>query len=324
MADLSHIRAQNNSLRHQPTDLSEVMLIAPSIFIPEAALGLILNVGTILTVLKSRHLSTKGVHVLLVNKAVADLITSLTYPTVYAALPFGQEAELELLIISTFGSLGIYLSLLWNAAISIERFVVIYFPLKSLVYTKKMKVILTAIVWSIGIVGSTLLTLLTMLRCQDSTQSLQEQKACALFTFDRHNDEIMVGTTVPAAILLTMYTLVVKKLFHASASTSAHSNSGSVSTYSSPCKGSKNLNRKGLSVEHKQITIMLLVDSVVTVITWIPWRIIFKDSCSTTAKQIHHTPCQSAVHLTTTFVWMSNCFTTPLVYFTLNKRFRVS
>ena len=312
----------NDSL--QPTHVSKMKLIAPSIFIPVAVLGLILNVGTILTVLKSRQLSNKGVHVLLVNKAVADLITSLTYPTVYAALPFGQEAELELLIISTFGSLGIYLSLLWNAAISIERFVVIHFPLKSLVYTKKMKVILTTIVWLIGIVGSTLLTLLTMLRCQDSTQSLQEQRACALFTFDRHNDEIMVGTTVPAAIILTMYTLVVKKLFRASASTSAHSNSGSVSTYSSPCKGSKNLNRKGLSVEHKQITIMLLVDSVVTVITWIPWRIIFKDSCSTTAEQTHHTPCQSAVHLTTTFVWMSNCFTTPLVYFTLNKRFRVS
>ena len=132
----------NDSL--QPTHVSKMKLIAPSIFIPVAVLGLILNVGTILTVLKSRHLSTKGVHVLLVNKAVADLITSLTYPTVYAALPFGQEAELELLIISTFGSLGIYLSLLWNAAISVERFVVVYLTLKSLAYTKKMKITLTA------------------------------------------------------------------------------------------------------------------------------------------------------------------------------------
>ena len=172
----------NDSL--QPTHVSKMKLIAPSIFIPVAVLGLILNVGTILTVLKSRQLSKKGVHVLLVNKAVADLITSLTYPTVYAALSFGQEAELGLLIISTFGSLGIYLSLLWNAAISIERFVVIQFPLKSLVYTKKMKITLTAIVWGLGVLGSTLVTSLTVIRCQNSTQSLNKQRACALFTFD--------------------------------------------------------------------------------------------------------------------------------------------
>ena len=195
----------------QPTLVSK--LIAPSIFIPVAVLGLILNVGSILTVLKSRQLSNKGVHVLLVNKAVADLITSLTYPTVYAALPFGQEAELELLIISTFGSLGIYLSLSWNAAISIERFVVVYLPLKSLAYTKKMKITLTAIVWGLGVLGSTLLTSLTVIRCQNSTQSLRKQRACALFTFDRQSEEIMVGTTVPAAIILIMYTLVIKELF---------------------------------------------------------------------------------------------------------------
>ena len=160
---------------------------------------------------------------LLVNKAVADLITSLTYPTVYAALPFGQEAELELLIISTFGSLGIYLSLLWNAAISIERFVVIYFPLKSLAYTKKMKITLTAIVWGLGVLGSTLLTSLTVIRCKNSTQSLRKQRACALFTFDRQNEEIMVETTVPAAIILIMYALVIKELFRNTSSTSAHS-----------------------------------------------------------------------------------------------------
>ena len=125
----------------------------------------------------------------------------------------------------------------------------------------------------------------------------------------------MVGTTVPAAIILIMYTLVIKELFRNTSSASAHSIKGSTN--------SERNKQKGFSV-HKQITIMLMVDSVVTVITWIPWRIIFKDSCSTTAQQTHHTPCQSAVHLTTTFVWMSNCFTTPLVYFTLNKRFRVS
>ena len=70
-----------------------------------------------------------------------------------------------------------------------------------------------------------------------------------------------------------------------------------------------------------------MVDSVVTVITWIPWRMIFKDSCANTqsqAEKIHLNPCRRAVHLATTFIWMSNCYTTPIVYFSLNKKFGVS
>ena len=100
---------------------------------------------------------------------------------------------------------------------------VVYFPLKSLAYTKKMKVALTAIVWMVGVLGSTILTTLTVIRCQNSTQSLREQRACALFTFNRQYEEIMVGTTVPAAIILIMYTLVIKELFRNTSSTSAHS-----------------------------------------------------------------------------------------------------
>lgn len=291
-------------------------VVGPVVFAPVTILGFVLNIGTIATILNSQSLSNRGVHVFLVNKAIADLVTSLTYPIVYAAFPYGKGAELYLFILSAIGSLGIYTSLLWNAAISIERFVMIYFPLKALTYTKRIKIILTSTVWAIGVFGSIILTLFTLARCNDdSMRNVKYQNKCALFTFDRSTAEIMVSTVFPAATILIMYILVVRKL--CDKSTELRMSVG------------KNKQRR-IAVKQKQITVMLLVDAVVTAVTWIPWRLIFTvgNICGVEDDNVklrgRSGSCVLTLETITIFIWMTNCFITPVIYFTLNSSFRVS
>ena len=60
-----------------------------------------------------------------------------------------------------------------NAAISVEQFVMIYFPLKTITYTKRIKILLTVTVWALGVVKIIILTMFTLVQCAiDSIQGV--------------------------------------------------------------------------------------------------------------------------------------------------------
>lgn len=286
-----------------------IKLLQTLLYSSMVVLGIALNVGTIITVRKGKNFKNKGMQLLLTNKSIADLLTSTTFPVVYALMPYWPfTTKLTLFMLATIASFAIYTSLLWNSVLSVERFIAVYFPLRTLIYRKRDKIITSVVVWFAGFTAAVILNLMTLADCNDgSLLDLKATATCALlFEFDGHNEDLMLFAIIPSILILVMYCLVAYKL---------HCRKMTQST---------NVSFAGRQMQHrlqKRVTIMLMVDGLVTLMTWMPWRQITPTKVSDGGLI---SPQGLLTHMLIYSIWMSNCFTTPVIYYTLNKSFRVS
>ena len=135
-----------------------------AVYLSELVLGVLLNT-LLICVVKLGSNTSKEVHIQLINLAIADMLFGATTCamaivgqnlTPYSLYP--QNEQFCTFVVFTYSSL-MWSSSLWRLAISIERFAIIYFPLKARFYTFKKKLAVTITVWtcclSLGIYGAT-------------------------------------------------------------------------------------------------------------------------------------------------------------------------
>lgn len=291
-----------------------IMPLQAILFSSMSLLGVILNLGTLVIVRSSKSFKESRIKLLLTNKATSDLMTSLTHPVVYAVLPFLTAGYIGLtpFVVSLIGSVSIYTSLLLNAVISVERFLAIYFPFKALTGSKKTKILSSISVWLLGTAGTAAIGLITIMDCNGGILiGLNVKGECEMKKFDRHNDEVIAFAAVPVLLILVMYILITVRLCRSNR------------TQAVQLSIKENEKRQG---HQKRITIMLMTDAFMTILTWIPWRLILDKRlfCHEEPSKGRPTPCFQTVHMILFAIWLSNCFMTPIVYYSLNKSFRVS
>lgn len=131
------------------TDMVLVIVIFSSI----GMLGVIFNIVSLL-ILKSGKYSNKSTRIQLLNQAANDLLMSIICPPRFIVrelvIPWPNSPALCKVVV--FSSETVFMSsVIWNAAISIERFIAVFFPLRMLSYTSKQKTIVAAVVWCVAI-----------------------------------------------------------------------------------------------------------------------------------------------------------------------------
>lgn len=117
-------------------------------------LGLLLNVMTIVILVTGRR-NSKGIRVQLINLAIADCLWSAVGPMMFYHIRFEIPLPPNLFVCKTAGALAFLVvtaSPLCNVAISIDRFVVVHFPMKVVNYRNHHKIMIAISVWVISLV----------------------------------------------------------------------------------------------------------------------------------------------------------------------------
>ena len=182
-----------------------------SVYMLITLLGLGLNSLTIFIVGLGNNIG-KEFKIQLINLAVADIVLAVLDPAYTAIhvlrLPF-PESPILCKILCFAGNAANYTSLLCNAAICLERFVIIFFPFKASQYTKRHKLLVIAAVWIAGALpgsGSLIYANIKQsrnsFRCQDKPIP------------DRSLDPILrtLKYVTPAFLIVSVYTMVFVKL----------------------------------------------------------------------------------------------------------------
>ena len=115
-------------------------------------LGIVFNIITIYVLQKGKN-SSKEVRVQLTNLAIADLLTSVLSPlhSIYGVIRIPYPKSLLFCRLEAFFSyFTLNISPLWNACLSVERLVIVYFPFKIKRYTRRKKKIIAVAVWAIA------------------------------------------------------------------------------------------------------------------------------------------------------------------------------
>ena len=119
------------------------------VFLLMAALGIVLNSLTICIVSLGRHIRTEF-KLQLTNLAIADLFMAALDPAYhtmfYMRLPFPNSSPL-CQVFAFISIVADYTSLLCKVAISLERFLIIYFPLRASRYNQRHKFAVVVIIW---------------------------------------------------------------------------------------------------------------------------------------------------------------------------------
>ena len=181
-----------------------------------ALTGIVLNVLTII-VLVTGHKNSKEVRVQLVNLALADIIFSVIAPVTFLHIRFEIPLTSNLAICKIAGFLGFYvvtLSPLCSVAISIDRVMAVYFPMRIRRYRRRHKIITAILVWMISLVvdmGALFNAFVKELHgevwCFCSPVRYSKP-----FTFFEFYIASGVKYGVPALIIITMYSLIAYKL----------------------------------------------------------------------------------------------------------------
>lgn len=141
----------NSTSTHDPTAAAASPYFF-ALFVSESALGIILNILTIFIIRGGKHIG-KAVHLNLINLAIANILRAVTFPLLaafeldpFSLVHFPNSSVLcKLYIFFVHGTQ--YASAFWSVVISVERFVVIFFPLKALSHSIKHKVLVVVGVW---------------------------------------------------------------------------------------------------------------------------------------------------------------------------------
>lgn len=182
-----------------------------------AVVGITFNSLTIIVIVKGERIG-KELKFQLVNLAAADLMTAPSFP-IYLMfrllrLNFPQNDAL-CKFVGMFSIWPNFVSLLWNMIISMERLLVIYFPLRMRHYSLKLKVLVAIFVWGIGfalransLINSRVSFLGTISICYvgESTGFYSDKKGL--------DESINMATYgIPALVIIVSYTMISFKLY---------------------------------------------------------------------------------------------------------------
>ena len=182
-------------------------------------LGVILNTLTI-TVLKMGRRIGKDVKFQLINLAIADLLTACCLPTWYIVnylMTSSDYVALEapgyrMCQVIIWVVLGITASSpLLNMLISLERFIVICFPLRARFYTKPLKRFAVAMSWIMAFAGEVYVFAGTGSDDVSEVRSLVEMcrvkiNTAAVLVW------ILIQTSIPTLTIIFCYTCIVIQL----------------------------------------------------------------------------------------------------------------
>ena len=199
--------------------LSSLDIAYISIYGLSALLGLFLNTLTITILLKGKKFG-KGIRIQLVNLAVADTLSSLVvfifaiFEGLLAVPNINVYVILDVCgILHYFLNFQFQASLMSNTAISLERFVAVYFPLKIREYRRRHVIAVTIAIWILTFVVDMPWIFEIELHADPS---FNKNHFCTseLFLEPVELDLIIYSTCYffPLTIIVTSYTLICIKL----------------------------------------------------------------------------------------------------------------
>ena len=187
-------------------NLLETAYVASTLSV--ATLGLFFNVCAITIITKGKRFG-KSIKTQLINLTVADMLCSVVsiVSKVFTGLK-GLSAVQFWIALEFLVSFVFLASLLSNTAISLERFVAVYFPLKMREYRRKHVTIVVVTIWTLSAVTNALWFL--------KGEGTPEFK-CYYYQYDAPPTGIrlvLYGVIVccPVIIMITCYTLICIKL----------------------------------------------------------------------------------------------------------------
>ena len=217
---LSDVDLFTESTTFSDTDFDTVTLTAEDysyigIYLSMAVLGVIFNVLTLLTVGLGQTIS-KDIKMQLMNLAFADLLMALFDPAHQAAAVFrnspfyGGTAMCRLYLF--IRRVSHYAPLLCNVAISLERFVVVFFPFRAASYKKVHKCMVVLLIWVCAIMPAVKnLIYAQVVHYSNTPHCLFVQ---AISSAQHSTDTWLLTTLVilPAGTIATVYIMIFIKL----------------------------------------------------------------------------------------------------------------
>ena len=178
--------------------------------------GVAFNIVTIMTLSTGKR-SSKEVRVQLINLAIADCVWALVGPVINLHIRLEKPMTSNAVIcklINFMGFLMITVSPLCSVAISIDRFVAVYFPMKIIHYRTCHKIMAAVSVWLIG-------TLVDMGSLFNShIAEVKNQSWCfgapirykEPMPFEKFAIVSGIKFALPSIIIVIMYSLIAAKL----------------------------------------------------------------------------------------------------------------
>ena len=218
--DLFYEDAVTESTTLPDIDLDDITLTVEdysyiSLYLSMAVLGVILNTFTLLTVGCGRHIDSK-IKIQLMNLAFADLLMALFDPpdhtkVVYRNLSFpGNTAACKLYQFAC--GVSHYATLFCNAAISLERFVIIFFPFRAARYRKVHRYIVILLIWICAVLPAyPSLIQAEVIRYYDSSFCLIVQASRNQYS-DADLWTPSLFALVPALVIVAIYAMIFIKL----------------------------------------------------------------------------------------------------------------
>lgn len=186
-------------------------------FLLIAVLGITLNALTMFVVGFGKYTSPE-IKIQLINLAMADFLSALFLPAYSAAflLYISFPSSLALCkIVRIIGWGAFYTSPLWNVTISLERLVVVYFPLKAVRYTPRHKLIIAGMVWFCGFsteIESLLYSELTTRTMEYNVTVCSVNSPLSNSNVEAYETLLTIKYTLPAIIMVVAYFLIGIKL----------------------------------------------------------------------------------------------------------------
>ncbi|XP_067944268.1 galanin receptor type 2-like [Watersipora subatra] len=270
-----------------------------SYFVIATVVGVSLNILTIIALIFGENVSKK-VKIQLINLAVADTIFASLY------LPWLKEFYLRRSFINNLlqcityylmAQSAMHASVLCNAAISLERVVVICFPFRAKGYTKSWKFGVVTLIWlcaALPEIATIYFFKMEPVGDVNICSTSMDKFVLALVEFSKY--------CFSAVIITVSYLVVLAQL----------------------CKRKRNHKLQRTRQEDSQRTgkllVMLSVDAFLTMLTWL----------SSSSLEIYQHLNGQPLFTNTSFVYdvclevlfTSNAFTTPIVYMIFNGYFR--
>ncbi|XP_067942901.1 C3a anaphylatoxin chemotactic receptor-like [Watersipora subatra] len=268
--------------------------------------GAIFNICTIFIIRQGQHTSGE-VKLQLINLAVADFLASLSIPILatFGVLQVSFPDDRCLCTTMQFlGAVPLYVSPLWNLVISLERFVIVFFPFRAALYRRKQKIAVAISVWLLGALAEIDGLLYSDIRYYPQINLTMCQRQGALRNPSLYLAIQAIKFIVPSTTILIVYISIGIK-FCSGESIRKHDSNG--------------------DTKKNRLLYMLMADAFTTLITWLPYNIWLLTAELMSPSYFEAFP-KGKVYLVYTalfFTMATNTFSTPVVYFTFNRYFRM-
>ena len=208
--------ANNSSIFDDEEDDQQLMTPIIVVYLLISLLGILLNSLTIAVIKLGRTTSKESAFQIL-NLAVADLISAMLYPPVVLMirlrLTFNAGSAL-CTILMFLDTATFYASPLWNVAISIEKFIAVFFPLLMLTYSRKQKAIVAVVVWVVACLSQFDTILYARVYTDASGPHCIIKNPLKESNLQLYDSILAVRFILPASVIVCMYGLIgVKILF---------------------------------------------------------------------------------------------------------------